>query len=153
MRQDSARQILAQLLLHVAGKPALMLLARLREKRLEMLRDDAVEESVFWLVTLVSAATPGERSGRKAHDTGGERDPCRTALPPARRLARVWDWRELDSPWRLAGPAHRSTFEDANSHERLRETQPNVALRYSSRRLNAFRRLGARRRVADSALA
>ena len=84
MRQDSALQILAQLLLHVVGNPALVFLARLSEKRLEMLCDDAVEDSVFWLVTLVGAgASPGERSGWKAHDVGGEPEPCRTILPAA----------------------------------------------------------------------
>lgn len=69
MSQDSALQILAELSLHVVWKPALVFLSRLVEKRLEMLCDDAVEDSVFWLVTLVGAgASPGER--RKAHDAG-----------------------------------------------------------------------------------
>ena len=72
MRQDSALQIVAQLLLHVVGKPALVFLSRVSEKRLEMLCDDAVKDSVFWLVTLVGAgASPGERGDWNAHDAGG----------------------------------------------------------------------------------
>jgi len=43
--------------------------------------DDSVEDSVFWLVTLVCAASRGRGSGKKAHDADVEPEPCRTALP------------------------------------------------------------------------
>lgn len=55
MGQDSILQVLAQFLRDVVGKTALVFLARLRGKCLEMLGDDLVEDAVFGFVALVAA--------------------------------------------------------------------------------------------------
>jgi hypothetical protein len=55
VRRDSTLQILPELFLHIDGKPALVFLARLSDERLEMLRDNLVEDTIFRFVALVAS--------------------------------------------------------------------------------------------------